>query len=80
MCNMDSIRDSKGLTEAEFLERYEGLLDAILEREEISMFCYTQLYDVEQERNGLLTYDRKMKFNPKEIYEITQKKSKCEEI
>ncbi len=66
-------------TEEEFIERYKGLLEAILEREEISMFCYTQLYDVEQERNGLLTYDRKMKFDPKVIYEITQMKAKVEE-
>jgi hypothetical protein len=27
-------------------------------------FCYTQLYDVEQEVNGLMTYDRKFKFAP----------------
>jgi len=25
--------------------------------------CYTQLTDVEQEVNGLMTYDRKMKFD-----------------
>ena len=30
--------------------------------------CYTQLYDVEQEQNGLYTYDRKKKFSD-EIYE-----------
>lgn len=67
-------------TEEEFISRYEGLLDALLEREEISMFCYTQLYDVEQERNGLMTYDRKMKFDPKLIHKITKKKAKCEEV
>jgi hypothetical protein len=26
--------------------------------------CYTQLTDVEQEQNGLYTYDRKPKFDP----------------
>ena len=26
--------------------------------------CYTQLYDVEQEVNGLMTYDRRIKFDP----------------
>jgi len=26
-------------------------------------FCYTQLYDVEQEKNGLYTYEREPKFD-----------------
>ena len=26
-------------------------------------FCYTQLYDIEQEQNGLYTYDREKKFD-----------------
>ena len=26
-------------------------------------FCYTQLTDIEQERNGLYTYERKLKFD-----------------
>jgi hypothetical protein len=29
--------------------------------------CYTQLTDVEQEVNGLLTYDRKPKFDVNKI-------------
>jgi beta-galactosidase/beta-glucuronidase len=32
--------------------------------------CYTQITDVEQEINGLLTYDRKMKFDAKRLKEI----------
>ena len=32
-------------------------------------FCYTQLYDVEQEINGLFTYDRDKKFSD-ESYEM----------
>jgi beta-galactosidase/beta-glucuronidase len=32
--------------------------------------CYTQLTDVEQEINGLMTYDRKLKFDPKTVREI----------
>ena len=32
--------------------------------------CYTQLTDVEQEINGLMTYDRKMKFDAKVLKEI----------
>ena len=34
--------------------------------------CYTQLTDVEQEVNGLLTYDRQMKFDPIEIRRINE--------
>lgn len=33
-------------------------------------YCYTQLTDVEQEQNGLLTYDRKFKLKPELIREI----------
>ena len=33
-------------------------------------FCYTQITDVEQEINGLLTYDRKPKVDLKIIKEI----------
>jgi beta-galactosidase/beta-glucuronidase len=55
-------------TEAEFAERYAGLTGALLGSEAVCAFCYTQLYDVEQERNGLYTYDRKEKFGG-EIYD-----------
>ena len=34
-------------------------------------FCYTQLTDVEQEINGLLTYDRRPKADLSRIREIT---------
>jgi hypothetical protein len=38
----------------------------------IQGFCYTQLTDVEQERNGLLTSERKPKINPALLHPITQ--------
>lgn len=49
-------------TEDEFFTRYEGLVSALLETPNIMGFCYTQLYDVEQEVNGLYTYGREKKF------------------
>jgi hypothetical protein len=49
-------------SEEEFIERYRGLTSALLENPEICGFCYTQLYDVEQEVNGLYTYGRQPKF------------------
>ena len=32
--------------------------------------CYTQLTDVEQEINGLMTYDRKLKFPVEKLKEL----------
>ena len=55
----------------EFLERYEALIEALLQSEPVQAFCYTQLTDVEQEVNGLLTYDRKPKAPLEKIREIT---------
>ncbi len=36
-------------------------------------FCYTQLTDVEQEVNGLLTYDRKPKFDARQVKALNDK-------
>jgi hypothetical protein len=41
-------------------------------------FCYTQLYDIEQEVNGLYTYHRRPKFDPAVIREINQQKAAVE--
>lgn len=55
-------------SEAEFARRYESLTRALMENPNICALCYTQLYDVEQEQNGLYTYERAPKFSPG-IYE-----------
>jgi beta-galactosidase/beta-glucuronidase len=52
------------------LARIRGLYAAIASLRQIAGVCYTQLYDVEQEVNGLMTYDRRMKFDPQSIREI----------
>ena len=54
-----------------FLARYRGLTEALLKHPRICAFCYTQLTDVEQEVNGLYTYDRRAKFDPAVIHAIT---------
>lgn len=64
--------------EAEFLERYRGLTEALIDNPYMLGFCYTQLYDVEQEVNGLMTYDRKFKFDPEIIKKINSKKAAIE--
>ncbi len=51
------------------LERLRGLYRAIA-RSPFAGICYTQLTDVEQETNGLLTYGRKPKFDSKALREI----------
>jgi beta-galactosidase/beta-glucuronidase len=55
----------------EFLERYEALIESLLRCQPVQGFCYTQLTDVEQEVNGLLTYDRRPKADLTRIREIT---------
>jgi hypothetical protein len=55
----------------EFLEIYEALIAALLRCEPVQGFCYTQLTDVEQEVNGMLTYDRVPKADLTRIREIT---------
>jgi beta-galactosidase/beta-glucuronidase len=54
----------------EFLSRYEALTEALLAHPKMCAFCYTQLYDIEQEVNGLYTYDRHAKFDAELIREI----------
>lgn len=66
-------------TEEEFIERYRGLTEALLDNEGITGFCYTQLTDVEQEVNGLYTYDRRPKFDPAVLHAITSRKAAIEE-
>ncbi|MDH7482361.1 MAG: glycoside hydrolase family 2 TIM barrel-domain containing protein [Armatimonadota bacterium] len=65
-------------TEKEFIERYRGLANVLLENPHIAGFCYTQLTDVEQEVNGLYTYDRKPKFPPEKLKPIIAKKAAIE--
>ena len=61
-------------TEEEFLERYEYLTKILVDSPYVCGFCYTQLYDAEQEVNGLYTYERKPKFDMSKIKAITQYK------
>ncbi len=65
-------------TKEEFFARYRALTEALLQSENMLGFCYTQLYDVEQEVNGLLTYGREYKFDPKIIYEINTQEAAIE--
>lgn len=66
-------------TPEEFVARYDGLTSALMQNPEHMGFCYTQLTDVEQEQNGLYTYQRKPKFPPEKFREINQRKAAIEE-
>ena len=50
-------------TVEEFTKRYCTLANILLSNPHIMGLCYTQLYDVEQEKNGLYYYDRTPKFD-----------------
>jgi beta-galactosidase/beta-glucuronidase len=54
----------------DYIERYRGLTNALLQNSNMFGFCYTQLTDVEQEQNGLYTYDREPKFDAAKIRAI----------
>jgi len=47
--------------EEDFLKRLKAIMDAVNASSVLQGYCYTQLTDVEQEINGLLTYDRQPK-------------------
>ncbi|HEY3418793.1 MAG TPA: glycoside hydrolase family 2 TIM barrel-domain containing protein [Armatimonadota bacterium] len=66
-------------SETEFLARYRGLTEALLDNPRLCGFCYTQLTDVEQEVNGLYTYHRQLKFDPALIREINTQPAAIEQ-
>lgn len=66
-------------TEEEYIARYQGLTDVLLDNPRMFGFCYTQLYDVEQEVNGLYTYDRKPKMDMEIFRQINSRKAAIEE-
>ena len=57
---------------AQLLQVYRGLIEGLMEPGPVEGFCYTQLTDVEQEQNGLLTYDRRPKLDAALVKPITQ--------
>ncbi|MBA5728432.1 glycoside hydrolase family 2 [Aerococcaceae bacterium INB8] len=60
-------------TKEAFLADYERVIDAIKKSQALRGYCYTQLTDVEQETNGLLTFDRRPKVDLNLIKEINEK-------
>jgi beta-galactosidase/beta-glucuronidase len=57
-----TVADAAGL-----VHKLDELVSAVLDSPALAGFCYTQLTDTEQERNGLLTADRTPKADPAKI-------------
>jgi hypothetical protein len=55
-----------------FAATYRELVEALMEPGPVEGFCYTQLTDVEQEQNGLLTAERTPKVAPELISAATR--------
>ena len=62
----------------EWIARYKGLTDALLDNPHMAAFCYTQLTDIEQEVNGLYYYTREPKFDPAILKPITSRQAAVE--
>jgi beta-galactosidase/beta-glucuronidase len=60
------------VTVDEFVAKYRDLMEGILELKFVAGYCYTQLTDIEQETNGLLTFDRRPKVAPEIIAEVNE--------
>ena len=56
----------------ELVQAYRQEVAALMQRGPVEGFCYTQLADVEQERNGLLTFDRRFKADPPALRAATE--------
>jgi len=80
--NSDTASWGYGKNVADYEElkaRFKGLTDVLLDNPMILGLCYTQLTDVEQEQNGLYTYDREPKFDPDWVKSVVSRKAACEQ-
>jgi len=66
-------------TGEEYIERFTKLADALLDNPKFMGLCYTQLYDVEQELNGVYTYERAPKFDPDIFKAVLSRKAAIED-
>lgn len=63
---------SNAVSDEDFAKRYNNVIAPLLNSPYVQGFCYTELTDVEQEINGLLTYDREPKVSVETIREINE--------
>jgi beta-galactosidase/beta-glucuronidase len=67
---------SNATSDEDFAQRYHDVVSPLLESPFVQGFCYTQITDVEQEINGLCTYDRQPKIPVETIRAINEGKWK----
>lgn len=65
-------------TMEEFYTRFEGLTHVLLDNPKMCAYCYTQLTDVFQEKNGIYAFDRRVKFDLARLHEIQSHKAAIE--
>ena len=65
---------SEAADEADFLRRLIDVMQPVWKSRAIQGYCYTQLTDVEQEINGLLTFDRQPKLPIETIRQLNEGK------
>lgn len=63
---------SSATTDEDFARRYNDVISPLLASPHVQGFCYTEITDVEQEINGLCTYDRKPKIPAETIRAINE--------
>ena len=69
-------------SEEEWVHRFVLFTRSLLQNPRVAGFCYTQLYDVEHEKNGIYYYDRTPRFSKQimsEIKKLLNKKAAIEE-
>jgi len=57
----------------ELYARFDGLVSALLDSPKVCGYCYTQLTDVFQEKNGIFAFDRRAKFDAARLHAIQTK-------
>ena len=65
--------NGKESDEESFFKRYEGCTETVLNIPFCQGYCYTQLTDIMQEINGLLTPDRKPKMDVERVRKLNRK-------
>jgi len=55
------------------------LIDTLLDNPKICAFCYTQITDVMQEKNGIYSFTRKAKFDTERLRKINTRKAAIED-
>jgi beta-galactosidase/beta-glucuronidase len=65
---------TRTVTQAEFATLFESLLETVISARLFSGFCYTQFADTFQEKNGLLTADRRPKMPLSQIASVVSRR------